>query len=174
MAFKRGLKCAVPLVLALTLLSTACSTVTGGTVNSAAPAEKEEFPLWAKDLRRAEIIAFGTFPFTMFLSTFITDGVRYIEHESDPRYAPWPFKTAGAINMSKEEHERTMLIAASASVALALTDFIIVKIKRYKLAKKAGNVPAGDPIIIKQSPIEEPAPPEEPEPGPLIEAGGLP
>ncbi|GHV51892.1 hypothetical protein AGMMS49579_08210 [Spirochaetia bacterium] len=166
---KSLLKYTAPLVLALTLLSTACSTMTSGTVKPTAPKDKEEFPLWAKDLRRGEIIAFGTFPFTMFFSTFIMDGIRYINHDNDPRYAPWPFKTAGAENMSKEEHELTMLIAGAASVTLALTDFTIVKIKRYKLAKKAEKLPAGSPIIIERVPIEEPAPPG-PEPG----TGGLP
>jgi len=93
-----------------------------------------DLPQWARDLRRFDIIAFGTFPFTMFAVTFITDLIRWNNANgmnfNDLRYAPWPLKSAGAIDMTGEEYGRTILLAAGLSLALALTDFIIIKIRR--------------------------------------------
>jgi hypothetical protein len=146
------------LALFMMVLSTgafAQTTVTSGTVNPKTEIDQKEFPLWAKDLRRGEIVAFGSFPFTMFFTTFAIDTWRWSTNDMDQKYAPWPFKTSGAISMTTEEHEQTMLIAAAVSVTLALTDFVIVKIKRYKQAQKARKMPVGSPIIIKQMHAEE-------------------
>jgi hypothetical protein len=126
---------------------------TTGTGTTALPANQfdtSDFPLWGKDLRRAEIIAFGTFPFTMFTATFFMDAWRTYDHDWDTRYAPWPFKTAGAIEMTRSEHEITLAAAGIASLALGLTDFIIVQIKRYRNRQKVLQMPEGSPIIIKR------------------------
>jgi hypothetical protein len=175
------LKCAVLLALALTVWSCASVARTtgtggsginaGGTVNPKIETETKEFPLWVKDLRRADIIAFGSFPFTMFFTTFAIDTWRCADHGWDQKYAPWPFKGSGAIDMTTSEHEQNMIIAAAASVTLALTDYVIVRIKRHKLARKAQNMPAGSPIIINQFRLEEPA--ANPEASPAG-AGSLP
>ncbi|MDR1574421.1 MAG: hypothetical protein LBS37_00310 [Treponema sp.] len=119
------------------------------------------FPQWAKDLRRWEIVAFGSFPFTMFATTFAMDTRRWIDEngmdwsESGRRYAPWPLKTAGAIDMSNKEHETTLIVAASISVALAFTDLIIVQIKRHKERRRAESLPAGSNVIINKTPWPE-------------------
>ena len=117
------------------------------------------FPQWAKDLRRWDIIAFGSFPFTMFAVTFFTDLARWnnannMDFSSDGRrYAPWPFKSAGASEMSKEEYERTILIAAGLSVSIAVTDLIIVKIKERKERRRLEGAPSGS-VIIDRQPLE--------------------
>ncbi|GHV41031.1 hypothetical protein AGMMS49546_16080 [Spirochaetia bacterium] len=150
---KGVLKWAVLLALMLTIRNTgafAQTTTTSGTISPNTEIDTKEFPLWAKDLRRGEIVAFGTFPFTMFAATFALDTWRWANNNMDQKYAPWPFKSAGAVNMTTEEHERTMLIAAAASVTLALTDYVIVRVKRYKQAQKASKLPAGSPIIIER------------------------
>jgi hypothetical protein len=108
------------------------------------------FPQWGKDLRRAEIIAFGTFPFTMFTATVVMDTLRASKHNWDGRYMPWPLKTAGAIEMTNEEHELVFISAAAASVVLALTDFVIVKIKQHQTRRRALEIPEGTPIIIRR------------------------
>jgi hypothetical protein len=117
--------------------------------------DTSEFPLWAKDLRRAEIVAFGSFPFTMFFTTFAMDTWRCASHDWDPLYAPWPVKPPGAINMTQDELKMTMAISAAISAAIAITDFSIIKIKRYKEKKRIQNLPAGSPIIITQNPSTE-------------------
>jgi hypothetical protein len=112
--------------------------------------DTSDFPSWGKDLRRAEIVAFGTFPFTVFTATFFMDTWRSYNHNWDTRYAPWPFKTAGAIDMTNQEHEITLAAAGIASLALAVTDFIIVQIKRHKDRQRILQLPPGSPIIIKR------------------------
>ena len=116
-------------------------------------------PQWAKDLRRWDIIAFGSFPFTMFAVTFFTDLARWnnannLDFSAEGRrYAPWPFKAAGAVEMSKEEYERTILIAAGLSVAIAVTDLIIVKIKERKERRRIESAPSGS-VIINMEPLK--------------------
>jgi hypothetical protein len=114
------------------------------------------FPQWAKDLRRAEIVAFGSFPFTLFLATFSMDTYRASQHDWDARYAPWPFKGAGSINMSTDEYLLSIGLAAAGSVALSLTDYFIVLAKRRKNEKALKNLPDGTPIITRNPwPAEE-------------------
>jgi len=98
------------------------------------------FPQWAKDFRRWDIVAFGTFPFTMFFVNFFYDMYRWNKvngmdfSAQGRRYAPWPFKSAGAIDLTSRELGRNILVAASVSVVLAFTDLFIVKMKRRKAA----------------------------------------
>jgi hypothetical protein len=117
--------------------------------------DTSEFPLWAKDLRRAEIVAFGSFPFTMFFTTFAVDVWRCYSHGWDPLYAPWPAKPPGAINMTQDELTMTIAVAAIVSAAIAVTDFSIVQIKRYKEKQRLKTLPAGSPITITQKPSAE-------------------
>jgi hypothetical protein len=115
-----------------------------------------DFPLWIRDLRRAEIVAFGSFPFTMFTATFVMDTYRWAAQgggtsEEARRYAPWPFKSAGAEEMTDDEHIITMVAAASASVTIALLDYLIVQTKRHRARVRAEKLPPGTPIIIRAS-----------------------
>jgi hypothetical protein len=110
--------------------------------------DTSEFPLWVRDLRRAEIVAFGSFPFTMFFATFAMDSLRFANHGGNFSYAPWPFKSAGAVEMSRHERTNTIIAAAAASLVISLVDYIIV---RYKRAKAAEADPGpGQPIIIRR------------------------
>jgi hypothetical protein len=96
------------------------------------------FPQWAKDFRRWDIIAFGTFPFSMFFVNFFHDIYRWNKANGmdfsaeGRRYAPWPFKSAGAVELTSKEFGRTILLAAGLSAVFAFTDLIIVKVKRKK------------------------------------------
>jgi hypothetical protein len=111
------------------------------------------FPQWARDLRRWDIVAFGTFPFAMFTTTFVTDLFRWGSAngmsftEEGRRYAPWPLKSAGAIEMSREEYERTIWIAVGISAAIAIIDLIIVHIKRDRERRRAESMPSGSVFI---------------------------
>ena len=126
------------------------------------------FPQWTKDVRRWEIIAFGTFPFTVFLSTFAMDTYRWGKEadmgwdEASRRYAPWPLKAAGAVEMSSRERETTLIAAAGISVGLAFIDLVIVQIKRHKERRRAESLPHGTAIINRQPYPEEAEDPEEP------------
>jgi hypothetical protein len=112
--------------------------------------DTSDFPQWGKDLRRFEIIAFGTFPFTMFSATFAMDTWRASNHNWDGRYMPWPLKTAGAVDRTVREHEIVLMAAGISSLALAMVDMVIVQIKRHNVRQRALQLPGGTPIITKR------------------------
>ncbi|MDR1305999.1 MAG: hypothetical protein LBK74_00305 [Treponema sp.] len=89
-------------------------------------------PQWVKDLRRAEIVAFGSFPFTLFFTKTFIDLYRTATHDWDRRYAPWPFKAAGAVSMDGDQIKMMFAIAVSASLTISITDYIIVRYKRSR------------------------------------------
>jgi hypothetical protein len=126
--------------------------------------DTSEFPQWAKDLRRGEIVAFGSFPFAFFFATISMDLYRSATHDWDRRYAPWPAKPAGSIDMTKDEQIRTLGLAAGGAVLIALTDYAIERYKRSKAEKRSRELPAGTPIIIRK-PLDEKEVPAEAEEG---------
>jgi len=136
------------------------------TKNTQESFDTDDFPQWAKDLRRWEIIAFGSFPFTMFYTTFVMDMRRWNDangmemSEQGRRYAPWPLKSAGAVLMDSSEFASALKTAACISMGIALTDFIIIKIKRHRARKKAESLPAST-IIINRKPWPEEEPSED-------------
>jgi len=113
------------------------------------------FPQWARDLRRFDIITFGSFPFSMLAVTFVTDMFRWYNANgmdfNDLRYAPWPLKSAGAVDMTGEEYRRTILLAAGFSAVLALTDFVIVKIRKSNERRRIESRPSGSYNINRGS-----------------------
>jgi hypothetical protein len=118
--------------------------------------EKLNFPLWVRDLRRAEIIAFGAFPFMIFFSSFAIDSYRTATHGWDLSYAPWPLKSAGAVDMTTDEHILTLTAAASGSLIIALADHLIVRYKRQKEEQERRALPEGEAIILRRPwPMEE-------------------
>ena len=145
------------LLLIFLCASTAYSQSSSNLDIPAVPAEpkKPTFPQWALDLRRAEIVAFGSFPFMMFFSTFSVDTYRAANHELDSRYLPWPLKSQGAVEMDTDEHMLTLGIAITGSLAVALADHIIIRVKRARAEKQRLDLPEGELIILRK-----PWPPE--------------
>jgi hypothetical protein len=111
-------------------------------------------PQWAKDLRRGEIVAFGSFPFAYFFTNFFYDTYRYATHGGDRRYAPWPLTAAGAVGLTQDEQFLTLGIAAGGAVVIAIADHIIVRYQRNKREKEIRDLPPGTPIIIRR-PLNE-------------------
>jgi hypothetical protein len=91
-----------------------------------------KYPQWSRDLRRAEIIAFGTIPFSWLIATVAVDLSRTMAHGGSQQYWPWPLKPADAPPMADGEFILTIGIAAGISVTAALVDHIIIKHKRKK------------------------------------------
>ena len=112
------------------------------------------FPQWARDLRRGEIVAFGSFPFAYFFTNFGVDLYRCGTNGWDRRYAPWPFDAPGSVDKTKQQRIMTIGIAAGGAVLIALVDFGIEMYKRYKIEKDIRNLPQGTPIIIRK-PLNE-------------------
>jgi len=91
-------------------------------------------PQWVRDLRRAEIVLFGTLPFTIFFTRTFMDLYRTASHDWDRRYAPWPFTAAGAVSMTNDEIKIMFAIAVSASLVISIADYLLVSRKRKAAA----------------------------------------
>lgn len=98
-----------------------------------APYEPEEFPSWVHELRRAEIVFFGSLPFTLFFTFEAYDLGRYLASGFDADgfdalLAPWPFRSAAEIGAGYTPAEKGWLIASAlaASLGVAAADWLIV------------------------------------------------
>ncbi|AEF85648.1 conserved hypothetical protein [Treponema primitia ZAS-2] len=159
---------AVALLVLLTILS---GTAFAQSSSTTTDTDKPEFPLWARDLRRAEIIAFGAFPFMVFFSSFSVDSFRAANHDWDTRYAPWPIKSAGAVEMTTNEYAITFSAAITGAVLIALADHLIIRHKRAKAERELLALPKGDIIILRKPwPPEETDPEDEESPDPEAES----
>jgi hypothetical protein len=104
-------------------------------VKEPVPYKEDEFPQWLKDLRRAEIVFFGTLPFTLLVSIQGYEIARFYIHDQDPLYTPWPFRSAQAPPYTFDEQ---MVIIGSAVVLsgiLAFTDYLLGKISHREEAE---------------------------------------
>jgi hypothetical protein len=130
----------------------------GGAAGTTTSVPKPVFPQWVRDLRRGEIIAFGAFPFTMFLTTVIWDTYKWGHYDdfswANRRYAPWPVKPAGAERLDNDEFIRVMGIAAGAAIIIAITDHILIRVRRTRAARAAARLPPGD-VRIERRPWPE-------------------
>ncbi|MFQ3547894.1 MAG: hypothetical protein SNJ56_06100 [Termitinemataceae bacterium] len=126
------------------------SAATGATKGQTIPAPytKEEFPSWALDLRRAEIVAFGSLPFTLFFTTFAVDSYRFAVNDWDLRYAPWPLKPAGAIEMDEKERIASFSVAIGLSIVISLVDYFIVQHKRRHTTSQTVQMTKPDIVTL--------------------------
>ena len=118
--------------------------------NPSAGFDMSAFPQWARDLRRGEIVAFGSFPFTFFFTSFFVDTYRTATHNWDTRYAPWPVKSAGAVDMTRNQVMLTIGVAAGSAVLIALADHFIVRYNRNRETQEILGMPPGTPIITRR------------------------
>ena len=152
---KTGILLAVILFL-LAGNSTLAAQISSSPATGSTHFDMTGFPQWTRDLRRAEIIAFGSFPFMFFFTNLGVDTYRFASNAWDMRYAPWPLKPAGAVDQTHEQKVLTLGIAAGGSILIALIDFGIVMLKRNRAERESRNLPAGTPIIIRK-PLDEEA-----------------
>ena len=108
------------------------------------------FPQWARDLRRASIIAFGVFPFAYFFASFGHDSYRFASNEWDRRFAPWPLNSAGTVEKTHEEHIATIGLAAVTAIIISVIDHGIMRSRRNRLERENRDLPEGIPIIIRR------------------------
>ena len=112
------------------------------------------FPQWSRDLRRASIVAFGSFPFMYLFANFGFDSYRFAAQSWDRRYAPWPFSAAGSAGHSQAERFRVLGIAAGSAIVISIIDYGIVRHRRNRLEREARALAPGTPIIIR-TPLHE-------------------
>jgi len=89
------------------------------------PYTEEEFPLWARDLWRAEVIFVGSLPFSLFLTFEIFDTYRYFVNDQVQSYAPWPFRQGEPPAYTKEETTWLAVSALGVSLAVCVADFLL-------------------------------------------------
>jgi hypothetical protein len=89
------------------------------------PYSPDEFQGWMKDLWRAEIILVGSFPITLFLTLESYDLYRYFNTGFNATYAPWPFNTGSALNLTAQEQTWIIVTAVGLSLSVAVIDFMI-------------------------------------------------
>lgn len=95
-----------------------------------APYEPEEFPQWARDLRRGEIVALGVFPIAYLATTIVYDLFRFGRESFASgsvavEYAPLFFAPPDAPGYSKEERRGVLIASLSLSTAVAVADYIL-------------------------------------------------
>ena len=118
----------------------------------AAPYEKEEFHPILLDLRRAEIIAFGTFPFTVLFTTVFYDVFRYFYNGMESAYLPWPFKDSStAVAITNNEYMMLLGVSAGISVGIAAVDFVLRKALKKRRERREAEARAKEvhPIQVR-------------------------
>ncbi len=105
------------------------------TIKEPVPYKEDEFPQWLKDLRRAEVIFFGTLPFTLLISIQGYEIARFYIHDQDPLYTPWPFRSVQAPPYTFDEQMVIIGSAVILSGILALTDYLLGKINHREEAE---------------------------------------
>ena len=106
--------------------------------------QEDEFPPLLKELRRGEIIMLGSLPLSIFLAIETYEIYRYVQHDRDPDYAPWPFRRHGGVVFSTPESRGIFISALGFSFLIAVTDFIIGRFKGRGDDRKYSEPEAGD------------------------------
>jgi hypothetical protein len=169
------------LLLVLLLACCACGGLFGQSASASAttassgavtpePYKASEFPGWALDLRRFEIVSIGAFPFVIFVASETFDLCRFCFGKSygltlskigtenpfvvtsvtagDGIYAPWPVKSSSSYSTTGDEKALTIVVAAVLAIGVGVADYLIVKAQeranlRRKAAMRSEAPPAG-------------------------------
>lgn len=89
------------------------------------PYQDDEFPQWAKDLRRAEIIFIGTIPFSFFYSSFSYDFYRYASNGFDESLAPALLGNTTPPIRTNDEKWQILKVSLTLSAVFTLVDYLL-------------------------------------------------
>ncbi|MCR5289874.1 MAG: hypothetical protein K6E51_07785 [Treponema sp.] len=132
------------------------ATTTATTTESETPEPytKEEFPLWAHNARRTEIITFGSLPFVTLGTTIAYSMYRYIDHDFSSSYIPNPFaKTSDSANLSTSEQMGILAASGIICIGLGITDLIFTLSRQKKERLAALQKYHSDNVTIE--PLDE-------------------
>ena len=104
--------------------STSGNDQTGGDTPEYEPYSEEEFPTWLRELRRAEVVAVGSFPITMLFTSLSYQGVRAIINAVKGT-GTTASQSFGSGNFTPEESKGILITGALLSVAVAVADYIV-------------------------------------------------
>ncbi len=119
--------------------------------DTAEPYSILEFPDWAQQIRRTEIITLGSLPFTTLSVTTAYSVFRYAKNNFNPDYIPNPLaKSSSAANLNEEEQKNIVIAAVSVSALVGLVDLVITIIKNAKKSKTTDQSELPDSIVINK------------------------
>lgn len=146
----KNLKIIISLLLILSIFSKLSAQNT-----NPEPYGKDEFPSWAKDLRRTEIITFGSLPFATLGVTLGYGIIKYANGTSTSIANPF---NKSSSQYSLDEQKKILGISCAVSLALGLTDLGVNHITRFikrKKMQKVNRLKEIEKINIKQVSAEE-------------------
>ncbi|MCH5291399.1 MAG: hypothetical protein J1D88_06570 [Treponema sp.] len=111
----------------------------------AEPYTKDEFPRWARDMRRTEIIIFGSMPFVTLGVTLAYGGYLYASGQTSSFPNPLDKTSEG---FTTEQQFAILGIAGGISVALGLTDLLITLVRRKNAAKRLERLHEREGTIV--------------------------
>jgi hypothetical protein len=94
------------------------------------PYSPEEFPQWALDVRRAEIVALGVYPIAYLFTTLAYDLFRFTRESIDrgavaTEYAPLFFAPPDAPGYDRDERRGVFVASISVSALVAVADYLL-------------------------------------------------
>lgn len=142
------------IIISLLLILSIFSKISAQNTNPE-PYGKDEFPSWAKDLRRTEIITFGSLPFATLGVTLGYGIIKYANGSSTSIANPF---NKSSSQYSLDEQKKILGISCAVSLALGLTDLGVNHIRRFikrKKMQKVNRLKEIEKINIKQVSAEE-------------------
>lgn len=103
------------------------------------PYKDDEFPVWAKKLRRFEIITLGSYPLSFLVAQWGNEFRRWIDKDFSDAYRPFPFKSNPYPVLGRQEKIGIVISSISISMTVALVDYIIGKVIEKRRARKSGK-----------------------------------
>ncbi len=152
---KKKLLAAFFLICFLTTSVFAASSSSSSSSSSTTPEpySKDEFPDWAKYLRRFEIVTLGSLPFTTMTASTIYTSIRFAQNGFQSEYIPNPLAfTSSEANLDQSEQKIVIYSAIATSLVIGIID-ISIHISKIEKAKKANKKTLPDYIKV-QTPEE--------------------
>jgi hypothetical protein len=112
-------------IIAIGIILFFCCCLTTYTQNEPVPYAPGEFPEWARNLRRAEIVAVGVFPIAFFVTNLSYGLIRFAINKFDTAYAPWFFAPPDAPPLAGNEKTGLLLTSIGLSLSISLVDFLL-------------------------------------------------
>lgn len=125
------------IIAALVMMIFISSQVLGQETDVPAPYRPDEFPKWTLDLRRAEIVTFGSLPISFMLTALVYDvaylTVDSVNYENNPDLYE---RASFGSHRTQDDITNLILISGGVSLVIGLTDFIINKVKVSKAERE--------------------------------------
>lgn len=118
------------------------ATANASTTLQPVPYQPDEFPQWAKDLRRAEIITIGVLPFAYLYTNAMYDLGRFLVltiagNPSAGNYAPWFFAPPTKPGLTDGEKVGILVGSIGVAALVALLDYTIGKAREKNASHTA-------------------------------------